>query len=143
MEAWLEKQINKVDNAVTKELDRAQREIEREENRRLREQHKSEMKVEIDVRACIEKLIRRLEKEAECEEDGLPYAEGIKGASKGTVVFKVSGLPASLWFALPTGEALRPAMLHKNGDLENQVKHRANLEKEMLEKNPKYPYGCC
>ena len=109
VKATLDGIVGKIDRLASAEQKRLEREaerLEREAERRRqqfeREQQKREREVESAVEACIEKLIKRLEREEAAtrrdEEDGTPFSDlppkTLRGRSH---VFKVRGEPCIDW----------------------------------------------
>ena len=121
--AWLEALCTKVDTLVSKEERRARqiatRELERAAAAKRREEAKREREIEREVIGCLEKLVRRVEKDNEREESGAPYVDSRLGGKSSAVrapLFRVHGIPCF--------EFLENALTStaRNGELEAEIR---------------------
>ena len=105
--SWLDTVLAKVEKVALIEQRRADRENEKRDAQRRRVQQKQERDIERDIVACVEKMIRKLEKEhaVDREEDGQPFVDSKPIKASRAPVFKVRGAPCVEFFEclLPGG----------------------------------------
>jgi len=94
--------VQQVEKKLVIEQKRLERQLDKQEAARQREQAKREREIAREVVSCVDKLLRRLEKEhaSEGDEDGRPYYDAKPVARQSNAranVYRVRGAPCVDW----------------------------------------------
>jgi len=138
---WLDTALHRVERIILGEEKRrraaerraeeaVQREAERREAQRKRDEMKRERELQKEVLVCVEKLVRKVEKEHGREESGQPYVDG-KASKSGTlkVLFKVHGAPCVEFLDCAVPESARNAEGESTMRAARQLETRAKEAK--------------
>lgn len=119
----VEKMLRKLEKSSFNERRIAEREKARNAMRRTKERLRSEQGIERDLRKLLNSLIAKIEKQHErnafCNEDGLPFVDHRSSKSirgRRANVYKMRGIPCKEWFEVKCASLLR------NTDFELDIK---------------------